>query len=92
MTSKELAAILETVPWRFAKTMPKYPHDYTLKKEWPSSSDFVAAVAAIRRFGQPRKWKGRVYTYFDTDKYTYWTMGAPIQATVLINRALRNNK
>lgn len=88
MTSKELATVLEIVPWHFAKTMPECPHEYTLKREWPSSLDFAAVVVAIRRLGKPRRWKGRTFIYFDAGVYMYWTMGDSIQNTILINRAI----
>ena len=72
--------------WVFAKTMPENPHEYTLRKDWDSEY-FDKAVTLIRRFGYKTKFKGRYYTQFNVADHFYWTMGAPIEKTILINRA-----
>jgi len=86
MTKAQLIAALDACPWKVAKTMPDKPHSYTLRHQWFPPS-FDAAVEAIRRFGAKRKYQGRTYTYFDHAEYTYWTMGWPVNETILINRA-----
>lgn len=72
--------------WVFAKSMPSMPHYYTLLKD-NDPRLFREAVIFIRNNGHIRKFQGRTYTYFDIDGYTYWTMGSPIEQTILINRA-----
>lgn len=86
MTLEELAEWLEAVPWRFAKTMPEIPHEYTLRK-WNVGAEFEAAVTAIRAYGYQRTFQGRQYTYVNANGHRYWTMGAPIIETTVINRA-----
>jgi len=72
--------------WIFAKTMPENPHEYTLRKNWDSVT-FDKAVTLIREFGYRTKFKGRYYTQFNVTDHFYWTMGAPVEQTILINRA-----
>jgi hypothetical protein len=75
----------------FAKTMPDNPHHYTLRRDWADSGEFDEAVQLIRRVGYPLRWpptgKGRRYTYLNMNGHHYWTMGAPVDQTILINRA-----
>jgi hypothetical protein len=77
--------------WIFAKTMPDNPHWYTLRKDANvHSSSFNNAVEYIRNHGETRLFCGRKYIEFDYDGYTYWTMGSPVEETILINRAKKN--
>jgi hypothetical protein len=86
MTPEEFAAFVRAAPWRFAATMPHIPHEYTLRRQHDPAV-FEAAVRFIREHGYEAKWGRATHTYYDLDGRTYWTMGAPIAATVLINRA-----
>jgi 2-polyprenyl-3-methyl-5-hydroxy-6-metoxy-1,4-benzoquinol methylase len=73
--------------WHFAKTMADQPHWYTLRREWSRDGDFVQAVEMIRNHGYIRKYRGSRYGSFNINGMYYWTMGAPIGETILINRA-----
>ena len=68
--------------------MPENPHEYTLRREWASDADFVRAVLFIRAHGYQNLFEGSWYTQLDIDDHTYWTMGAPVEETILINRKL----
>jgi hypothetical protein len=72
--------------WIFAKTIPENPHEYTLRREWRSDTGFVRAVRFIRDHGYRNLFEGRWYTQLDIGAHTYWTMGAPVEETILINR------
>jgi hypothetical protein len=72
--------------WIFARTMPANPHEYTLRKLWTDDADFVRTVQFIRRHGYQTVYEGRPYTQFDLNGHFYWTMGAAIEQTTLINR------
>jgi hypothetical protein len=64
-------------------------HAYTLVKWAPEHSDeFYAFVQYIRDFGYEVLFYGKAYTCFDIDGFRYWSMGAPINETILINRAI----
>ena len=64
--------------WIFAKTMPKTPHWYCLRKNFADDSVFVAMCNFIREQGKEEAFDGRMYTYLYHDGYKYWTMGSPI--------------
>lgn len=87
---RELGLIKEyikSVNWKFAFTMPKFPHQYTVK-EWNPQLEkiFEMFVKYIRKYGY-QEWFFKIrITYCDIDEYAYWTMGYPIGETVIINR------
>ncbi len=84
--------------WKFAKTMPQWPHEYTIRG-WAldREHEFVAFVGLIRRGGEVRPWPRDAqhprytHTYLVIDGWQYWTMGAPIERTTVINRARVNS-
>jgi hypothetical protein len=82
----DVVAALESVAWNFAKSMPHIPHWYTLRWDWKAKVPFEAVVTYIREHGSMRKFGSATLTYFDHG-WTYWTMGASLPATILINRA-----
>ncbi len=43
----------------------------------------------IREHGYVAEYQGRSYIKLDIDGWSYWTMGAPLADTILINRARR---
>jgi hypothetical protein len=78
------AQFIRSAPWRFAKTMPDQPHEYTLRGETPDG-DFNRFVQHIREHGYRAEYGGRFYTYLEVDAWRYWTMGAPVESTTVIN-------
>lgn len=87
MTSlDDLRAFIDGAHWIFAKTMPEHPHWYTLRKE-NAQAPFEAFVLHIREHGGQDVFERRAYTKLDIDGWSYWTMGAPLDQTILINRA-----
>lgn len=86
MTIEEAKIFIKNQAWTFAKTMPEMPHEY-IKKNLFILKEFNEFVNLIREEGYIKKFNGREYTYLDIDNYTYWTMGAPINQTIIINRA-----
>lgn len=87
MTDDEISTFIANNEWTFAKTMPQIPHWYTLRRKAGREEDFVAFVQEIRFRGVQRPFGRRTFTYLDFDGWTYWTMGAPVEETILINRA-----
>ena len=76
--------------WTYAKTMPKWPHEYIVRKNTDEKS-FVLMVEFIRKYGYVGKFYDKEIIYFDYDNLTYWTMGAPVNETTIINRAQKEN-
>lgn len=81
-----LRSFIASAEWVFAKTMPQSPHWYTLRRTNDEQA-FEHAVLDIRAYGYTRRYQGYDYTSYDIDGYYYWTMGAPLGETILINRA-----
>lgn len=87
MTFEDVAAALEQSEWIYAKTMPQCPHWYTLRKKWSAPAPFEPLVQFIRDHGYREKFGRTWFTRLDVNNFKYWTMGAPLPATILINRA-----
>ena len=88
----EVSEILEAQEYKFSKTMPHIPHSYTLKETWDSSEWFMSIVGYIRENGVQERWGRYNHHYLYLNGYKYWTMGAPIGETILINRAIPPNE
>ena len=88
-------AYIDKVRWQFAKTMPQWPHEYTVRTWRPElEREFVAFVELIRNDGVVKPWPADAavpryhHTYLEIDGWDYWSMGEPIPDTTVINRAL----
>ena len=77
---------IANAPWRFAKTMPHMPHEYTVRGE-TRDEHFNWFVLYIREHGYRATYRGHYYVYLEVDGWRYWTMGAPVAVTTIINRA-----
>jgi hypothetical protein len=88
-------AYIAQARWQFAKTMPLWPHEYTVRR-WRQDlePEFLEFASLIRRDGMIKPWPRDAatpryhHTYLEVDGWEYWTMGEPIPETALINRAL----
>jgi hypothetical protein len=89
-TNEELTHFLATEKWTYAKTMPLWPHEY-LVRDRVDEKRFVEMVLHIRQHGYEGRFYAKPITYFDQDGYTYWTMGAPVEETIIINRTQTEN-
>lgn len=91
---------IEKVRWQFAKTMPEWPHEYTVKAWEPDlTRAFVSFCALIARDGVTEPWPPPpappIYhnRYLVLGEHKYWAMGPnadrdPPDAMTVINRAL----
>mgnify|MGYP000943804275 CR=1 FL=1 len=71
--------------WTYAKTMPLWPHEYIVR-ERVDEGLFVRLVEHIRAHGYEGHFYRKPITYYDADGMVYWTMGAPVEETVIVNR------
>jgi len=93
-TVNDARAYIGKVRWQFAKTMPQWPHEYTVRK-WRQDleEEFLEFVVLIRHEGIVKPWPRDAampryrHTYLEIDGWEYWTMGAPVPETTVINRA-----
>ena len=87
MTIDELRSFVWESKWTFARTMPQIPHEYTFRRDAKDEALFKRVVIHIREVGHQEKWGAITYTYLNIDGWQYWTMGAPLDQTILINGA-----
>src|SRR5690242_15428635 len=81
-TTDAARAYIDEARWQFAKTMPRWPHEYTVR-EWRRDLDveFCEFVALIRLEGIVKPWPRESatpryhHTYLEIDGWDYWTMG-----------------
>ena len=81
--------LLLSHPRKVAKTMPKIPHEYTLRRLWLNERDFIWTVEYIRRVAYQERFLGRTWIYFDAGEHQYWDCGGAVADVGLINRAVR---
>ena len=68
--------------------MPFAPHEYIVKDKCSlSEEEFEYFVNMQRQHGVKEQWGKYNNPYLYIDDYKYWTMGAPIEETTVINRA-----
>jgi hypothetical protein len=87
---KALRDFVDTVQWTFAKTMPEWPHEYVVR-ERVDENLFLRLVRHIRANGYEGKFYQKSITYFDAGGLVYWTMGAPLEETTIINRCRKED-
>ena len=77
--------------WTFAKTYAKtWPHEYIVRKQVDEQL-FVKLVEHIRANGYQGHFYKMEITYYDEDGLVYWTMGAPVGETIIINRCRKED-
>ena len=85
-----LIKFINSQTWTFAKTMPLWPHEYIVRKNVDEGL-FVQLVEHIHANGYVGSFYNQPITYFDHDGMTYWTMGSPIDETIIINRCRKED-
>ena len=82
----KLRTFADDVPWVFAKTFAEtWPHEYIVR-ERVNENLFVELVGHVRANGYKGYFYKKEIIYYDEDGLVYWTMGAPIEETTIINR------
>ena len=88
MNYDKLRSMIARCEWTFAKTMPFAPHEYIVKDKCPlTTEEFEYFVNMQREHGVKERWGKYNNPYLYIDDYKYWTMGAPLEDTTVINRA-----
>lgn len=64
--------ILDSAPWRFAKSMPTIPHEYVVRGRQLNVEDFNWLKKLIDDEGYGRKWGRRTYLYLNVDGWKLW--------------------
>jgi len=76
--------------WTFAKTMSDWPHEYIVRGRVDEDL-FVELVQFVRANGYKGKFYNMPITYFDDGGLVYWTMGAPLEETTILNRCRKED-
>lgn len=92
ISRRDLAWWEETAPtlrWRFASTMPEWPHSYIVRGGGSrlSDEDFTRAVRVIRTFGDPGKFYGKTRIYLAINGTKWWAMDGGPDECEIINQA-----
>jgi hypothetical protein len=92
--SEDARRYVASVTWRFAKTMPQWPHEYTVRAWRPDlEQGFCAFASLIRTQGVVKPWPRDAarpryrHPYLELDGWQYWTMSPDIEEVAVINRA-----
>ena len=88
----EITEILESKKWTFAKTMPAMPHYWSSRDQWGDNKQFEYVVQYLRDHGPKEIWGKYKHNYFYSSGFKYWTMGAPLNITTIINRAIPSSE
>jgi hypothetical protein len=97
VTDNELETLIERQVWRFARTMPQWPHWYCLRKDSPDPEGFLRLARHICEAGYPAEFQPEarehwaVRRYLDVGDFHYWIMDPDAESATLINRAAHPN-
>jgi hypothetical protein len=62
------------------------PHQYCLRKSWVGNAPFTRVAGIIREYGYVEWFWRKPYMMLNVGEFKYWTMGWPLDVTILINR------
>ena len=85
-----LQEFIDSLKWTFAKTMPEWPHEYIVRENVDEDL-FIKLVFFIRANGYEKKFYKKDITYYEYGGLVYWTMGAPLEETTIINRCKKTD-
>ena len=85
-----LQEFIDSIQWTFAMTIPEWPHEYIVRDRGDENL-FMMLVQHIRSQGYESKFYQTIFTYYDYRGMVYWTMGAPIEETTIINRCRKED-
>ena len=74
VTPKDLARVREYIAafdWKFAKTMPQWPHWYVVR-DWGRKRDFDFFAKLIDKNGNIDQWGQNHWKYLVVDHFKYW--------------------
>ena len=91
MTYSAFQQVIDRNKWTFAKTYAAFcPHEYVVKERLAEEDQrvFEEITLFIRENGFTAQYGNKgPNRYYIVDEYYYWTMGAPIEETTILNRA-----
>ena len=82
---EDVRRFVDVERWTYATTMPQWPHEYLVRARVDEAL-FERTVTHIRSHGYEDRFYSKSIVYFEEDGPVYWTMGAPLNETAIINR------
>ena len=86
LTEAAAEKFIDQANWTFAKTMPKWPHEYAVRDQ-NDAAEFEDFVRYIKQAGVYCKKTYWTRIYLDIGEWYYWTMESTVKRTRIINRA-----
>lgn len=88
MNEREFLKFAVHVGWRFAKSVPNWPHFYIVEKELTDQEAYRAARSFIQESGRDGKFYDLDVRYHDADGWTYWSspLIKPFESQYMLNR------
>lgn len=87
---ESLRKFVDACRWTFARTYAETWHHEYIVRHRVNQSLFVELVRHIRAHGYLGRFYAKPIAYFDEDGLVYWTMGAPVEETTVINRCRKD--
>lgn len=85
LSHQDVERWVRSVHWQYARTNPQNPHQYAHTR-WCDRDMFERVVLHIREHGYSQPYGGADYICYDVADSFIWSMGSPLEDTVLINR------
>lgn len=86
MTPTSIHAVIDSLSFRFAKTMSEIPHEYVVRSP-DNEVAYVTLFSAITEHGVYERWAGRHKRYlYPGDGWKYWAMTTDLQRSRVVNR------
>lgn len=88
MNENAFLGFVDQVDWRFAKSVPNWPHFYIVEEELADQEAFRAARSFIRESGRDGKFYDLNVRYYDAGEWTYWSspLVKPFESQYMLNR------
>jgi hypothetical protein len=87
---EDLYNFVRETEWTYAKTMPQWPHEYIVRGR-VDENHFEQLVRHVRANGREAPFYDEKFIYYEEGGMLYWTMGAPVNETTIINRCKKEN-
>ncbi|CAN5756190.1 hypothetical protein BH24ACT18_BH24ACT18_04150 [soil metagenome] len=83
-TEEDVLRWIEAVHWQTARSKGN-PHQYNVR-HWGPPVPFWRVVMWIRETGRTEVWGGETFRYRRIGGHKYWSMGATLPSTIILNR------
>ena len=88
---KNVRQFIDNAPWREAITYAEtWPHEYVVRDQVDEEM-FAAVVEYVREHGTMESFYNKRHSHWYDRGYAYWSMGAPVSETTILNRCPSEN-